>query len=118
MEELNKSGRKPFGVRVMVKVKRIGKKDENGNHKEGGLIIPYDVWERRQTAVVVGQIVEIGANAWYDRTDPPKVGDYVIFKRYAGIHIEGTDGEAYRNVMDIDVHTITLSGDDVEVIDN
>ena len=108
---LNKSGRKPFGTRVMVKMKTVPKKTA------GGIIVDIgDSWERKQLSEVVGQIVEIGANAWYDITDPPKVGDYVIVKRYAGVHIPGIDEEAYRSVMDIDIHTITENGDDVDVV--
>ena len=116
MTELNNSGRKPFGYRVIVKMKSIGKKNENGDHTEGGLIIPHDAWERRQMNVVVGQIVDMGAKAFYEHEDAPKTGDYVIVKRYAGVHIEGVDGNAYRNCLDVDIHTITINGDDVEVI--
>ncbi len=116
MEELNKSGRQPFGTRVMVKMKTVGTKNESGDYLESGFIIPKEIWEKRQMAEVVGQIVEKGANAWYDITDPPEVGDYVIIQRYAGIHIEGLDGESYRSVMDVNIHTKTPNGDDVKVI--
>ncbi len=108
---LNNSGRKPFGTRVMVKMKTVPKKTASGIITDVG-----DNWERKQLAEVVGQIVEIGSNAWYDITDPPKVGDYVIIKRYAGVHIEGEDKESYRSVIDMDIHTITNSDKDVEVV--
>ncbi len=114
--DLNKSGRKPFGTRVMVKMKTVGTRGEDGDYREFGLIIPEQEWERRQMAEVVGQIVEKGANAWYDVTDPPEVGDYVIIQRYAGVHIEGLDKESYRSVMDVNIHTKTPNGDDVKVI--
>lgn len=118
MSELNQSGRKPFGCRVMVKMKKIGEKDSRGNHVEKGssIIIPFEQWESRQSNEVVGQIVQLGADAYHDISDPPKEGDYVIVKRYAGVYIGGIDDGAYRSVIDLDIHTITTNGDDVEVI--
>ncbi len=111
MTDLNKSGRKPFGTRVMVKMKTVPRKTAGGIITDIG-----DSWEKKQMAEVVGQIVEKGANAWYDIDDAPQVGDYVIIQRYAGVHIMGLDGESYRSVIDVNIHTKTPNGDDVEVI--
>lgn len=122
MSNYNKSNYKPFGTRVLIKVKEEPKELKS----EGGIILATETgygehgdssWERRQLAVVVGQIVECGSKAFYDQgDDAPKEGDYVIFKKYAGVHIEGDDEQAYRSVVDMDIHTITQSNKDVVTI--
>ena len=83
---------------------------------EGVMILPHDQWEKRQMNQVVGEIVAMGADAFHDYKDPYEAGDYVIIKRYAGIHIEGVDDEAYRCILDIDTVCQTIDGDDVEII--
>jgi len=115
---MNNSGRNPHGPRVMVRMQKVAVKNDSGDYCEVGtsFLIPRDQWEKRQMNQVVGQIVEMGADAFHDYKDPYKVGDFIIIKRYSGIHIEGVDNEAYRCILDIDTVCKTVNGDDVETI--
>jgi chaperonin GroES len=71
---------KPFGDRVLVKVKEVE------NKTEGGIILPDNASKDKPTE---GEVIEVGGN--------PKnieVGDTVIFGKYAGTEIT-LDGEDY-----------------------
>lgn len=118
-EVLNKSGCKPFGIGVLLRMRTEPKEIKS----RGGIItatesgIGDQSWERRQMNVVVGQIVALGSRAFYDAgTDAPKVGDWILVRRHAGVHIAGDDGEAYRSIKDIEIHTITNGNEERETI--
>lgn len=115
----NNSGCEPFGIGVLLRMRTEPKEIKT----ESGLItatetgIDGNSWERRQMNVVVGQIVAKGARAFFDSSDDaPDVGDWVLIRKYAGVHIKGDDGEAYRSVRDIEVHTITNGDEERETI--
>lgn len=91
----NTSGMMPFGTRVLVKMKLIEQVTASGFQ-----IMTDEEWERQQLGQVKGQLVAMGADAYYDVTDAPEEGDFVFVKRYAGTHIEGDDGGAYRLCLD------------------
>lgn len=88
--DINESGLDPYGFRVLVKMKLVEEKTA------GGIIIPDDKRETLQMGQVKGQLVAVGELAYADLPDAPKIGDYIFVKKYAGTHIIGDDGEAYR----------------------
>ena len=57
--------------------------------KVGSLFVPDDVRDREHTASIVGQVLAMGPDCYSDKTKFPgdtwcKVGDWVIFRSYAG----------------------------------
>jgi co-chaperonin GroES (HSP10) len=102
MSMLNSSGIKAVGWTVLVKPAEIEKKSESG------IILHAPTEEdRAQLAQCFGQVVEIGPIAWVDEGQARcKVGDRVIFRRYAGEQFDGDDGVKYRLMNDKDVLAI------------
>ena len=81
------------------------KPDEVQSQTKGGLYIPDTVREKQSFAVQEGEVIAIGDGFFDGLHGPiPKVGDKVIFDRYAGslITIEDKKGkrEKYRLVND------------------
>lgn len=98
---VNTSGWKPIGDYVLIKPDTVASKTT------GGIEIPEDLVERLELAAITGVVVDCGDEAFKwnaDRTrpfgaNPPKPGSRVIFEKYAGKPILGTDGAQYR-IMD------------------
>jgi len=96
-------------------------KNESGLHPRGSklLLYPDPIMVETQSGIVVatgkevdrlemaqteGVVVEIGPNAYHDQVSPwCKVGERVIFAKYAGIMSKGKDGKQYRFVNDLDI---------------
>lgn len=105
---MNESGIKAVGWTVLVKPA------ETQKTSEGGIILgTLTELEREQLAQVFGIVVDIGPIAWQrecyglDQTIPRcKVGDKVIFRRYAGEQFDGDDGIKYRLMNDQDIIAI------------
>ena len=107
----NVSGINPVGWRVLVKPQEI--KDTS----EGGIVITTGNYkEREQMANTTGVVVAMGNDCFADEPAPwCKVGDKIIFAKYAGLLYRGKDGSEYRMINDKDV-TGTLDGD-VDLVD-
>ena len=98
----NTSGIYPTEYKVLVKPDVAAKKTESG------IWIPDETVDRNQAAATKGEIIDISPLAftyddWPSDERIPKVGDMVAFARYAGVSIEGDDGEDYRLVSDKEV---------------
>lgn len=100
----NTSGWKPIGDSVLVLLDEAA--ETAGEH---GLIhLPTDIKERHNSAAETGTIIDMGDGAFVRnaaRTGPwsgtkPKIGDHVIFARYAGRETRGADGSTYRLMSD------------------
>ena len=107
----NESGINPVGWRVLIKpqeVKEVSK---------GGIILATDITkEREQMGNTTGVVIAIGDQCYSDESAPwCKVGDKVIFAKYAGLVYLGKDGSHYRMINDKDV-TGTLDAD-VDLVD-
>ena len=81
----------PAGWRILVLPFKAAEKSK------GGIIYSDDVIERSQIASTCGNVLAMGGQA-YDKERFPegpwcKVGDWVIFARYAGSRIKIEDGE-------------------------
>jgi len=80
----------------------------------GGIIIPDATKDKEELGGVKGRLLAIAPLA-FTYHDPagavprsgypqhPKVGDAVVFKKYAGILVKGDDGKDYRLCQDEDV---------------
>lgn len=92
----------PAGHRVLIKPEIVEEKTSTG------IYLPQTTKDREQQATMRGEVVEVGENAWkaFDDGRPwAKVGDRVVFRKYAGEKIPEGDTE-YRVVNDEDVLAI------------
>ena len=83
---------KPTGWRILVLPFKVKEKTK------GGVIIADTSLERQQLAAQCANVLAIGPDAYRDRDRYPqgpwcKVGDWVVFARYAGSRIKIEGGE-------------------------
>jgi chaperonin GroES len=101
---MNESGILPSEFKVLIAPKTVEEKTK------GGIIIPDQTKERDQFAQMEGVLVAISPLAftyadWNDAS-PPKVGDRVLFAKYAGANVTGKDGKEYRIANDKDIAAV------------
>ena len=108
---MNDSGIHPVGWRILILPREIEEKTESG------IIIGTDSnRDRESMANTTGIVIEMGDQCFEDFGAPwCKVGDKVIFAKYAGLMYLGKDGKKYRVINDKDV-TGTLD-EDVDLVD-
>lgn len=103
MEEikgLNQSGILPTGGHLLVLPKKVEE------ITSGGIILPQDTLDKEQQAATEGTLIAVGPSAWIDLDDGEawaEVGDKISYSRYAGVSMEGSDGEQYVLINDNDV---------------
>lgn len=93
------AGIRPVGHIVLVKPLEVEERTASG------IVISTRTQTRReemgQTEAVV---IALGNTAYSDQAEPwCKVGDRVVFARYAGTERKGSDGATYRLINDLDV---------------
>ena len=83
---------KPIGLRILVLPFRMDEKTK------GGILLGGETIDRQQVASQCGNVIAMGDSCYKDKERYPngpwcKVGDWVIFARYAGsrIQIEGVE---------------------------
>ena len=82
----------PTGWRLLVLPFRMSEKTK------GGVLLGQDTIERQQVASQCGYVLAMGPHCYNDKERYPdgpwcKVGDWVVFARYAGSRIEIEGGE-------------------------
>jgi chaperonin GroES len=90
----------PAGHRLLVKP------DEEVESLGSGLIqIPESIKERYHLVQTKGKLIAVGPTAWeaFGTTQWAKVGDTVMFAKYAGLVVKGLDGKQYRILNDEDL---------------
>jgi co-chaperonin GroES (HSP10) len=97
--ELNKSGIRPAGHRVIVLP------DEVEVTTASGIVLATASQQERETlAQVEGTLVAIGNTAWADQPESwAEVGQRVMFGKYTGLLRKGKDGKEYRIINDLDI---------------
>lgn len=92
---------KPLGHRVLVKPDIVEEKTK------GGLYIPVQAKDAEQAGIDRGEVIEIGETCWVDERLGGKrwckVGDRVIWARYAGKPIVDSDEVIYHLINDEDI---------------
>src|SRR5574337_304886 len=97
----NKSGISPVGTVILVLPDPIEEKTDSGIIVSTGSEL-----DRQQMAQTDGVVVAISPDAFTDLGEGKnrcKVGDRVIFAKYAGMVRKGTDEQSYRLIHDRDV---------------
>jgi len=101
----NPSGISPTEYKVVVLPNEVGE-------KIGNVFVPQETQERHQFAVQEGVIIAVSplaftyasAEEWGRvNASPPKVGDTVIYAKFAGLVRKGSDGKSYRIINDKDI---------------
>ena len=83
---------KPTGWRMLVLPFRMDEKTK------GGILVGQDTLDKQQVASQCGNVLAMGTHCYKDKERYPdgpwcKVGDWVIFARYAGSRIQIEGGE-------------------------
>ena len=83
---------KPTGWRILVLPFRMDEKTK------GGILMGQDTLDKQQVASQCGNVLAMGTHCYKDKERYPdgpwcKVGDWVIFARYAGSRIQIEGGE-------------------------
>ncbi len=103
MEELkniNQSGIIPTGGHLLVLPVKVEERTA------GGIILPQETRDKEQQAATVGTLIAVGPGAWFDLDDGTPwaaVGDKVSYAKYAGVSMQGKDGQSYVLINDNDV---------------
>ncbi len=102
---INPTGIKPVEFKILIKVNLLD------DQTSGGLWIPNNALDREQIAHDRGMLIAVSDMAFSDwKGLRPKVGDKVIFNKYAGsvIHFQqkGKDREQFRLCNDKDICAI------------
>lgn len=107
----NESGITPVGWRILVLPREIQEKTASG------ILLNTDSGRDRESmANTTGVVVAMGDQCFEDLGTPwCKVGDKIIFAKYAGLLYLGKDGKKYRMINDKDVTGVLEA--DVELVD-
>lgn len=105
---MNESGIVPVEYRVLIMPEKIEDTDPTLKRaKDLGLELPETPKEREQMAQQRGILVDHGGSAFSDwKGHSPKVGNTVIFSKYAGYSHIGKDDQLYRICNDKDISAI------------
>jgi co-chaperonin GroES (HSP10) len=101
----NPSGINPTEFKVLILPTEV-------TDKIGSIYIPDEHKDRAQFAQMEGTLVALAPLAFtYDKWEgiedmKPKVGDKVLFAKFAGFAHKGKDGKTYRVVNDKDVSAV------------
>jgi co-chaperonin GroES (HSP10) len=73
---------------------------------KGGIVLARTQTEREQGSAVIGTVIEVGPDAWFDKPSHEwaKKGDRVMIAKFAGAAID----ELYRFVNDEDILGIVV----------
>ncbi len=101
---LNTSGITPLAFKVVILPDPVEEKTA------GGIIIPIEKVTKDEFATTSGTIIAVSGSAFSHvideewGADKPKVGDRVVFTKYAGFRRKGEDGVDYLIVKGEDIH--------------
>lgn len=99
----NTSGLLPCEYKILIQPEEVEQKSA------GGIILTEKVTDREKQAQVRGKLIAVGGNAFEDWLPPvPKVGDTVVFAKYAGLIVKANDGQELRIANDKDVTAIVV----------
>ncbi len=95
---VNKSGITPVGHRLLVLPA------ETDRTTASGIILEDKYAMMEEMAQTQGTVVSVGDTCYDDQEKPwCKVGDFVMFGKYAGVVYQGEDEKQYRILNDKDV---------------
>jgi chaperonin GroES len=97
----NTSGLQPCEYKILIEPEEVELKSA------GGIVLATATTEKEKMAQVRGKLIAVGGNAFEDWKEPiPKVGDRVMYAKYAGLVVKGKDGQDLRLANDKDLTAI------------
>ena len=106
----NKSGIHPQGHRVLIKPLEIELKTASGI-----ILATEGQKEREDMSNTTGEVVDMGQDCFPDQQPWCRVGDRVVFAKYAGLLYLGKDGAKYRIINDDNI--VATLDEDVKLVD-
>lgn len=107
----NTSGIHPSGHRILILPRELEEKTQSGI-----ILSTSSQKEREDMSNTTGIVIEMGEGCYEEDSHPwCKVGDKVVFAKYAGLLYMGKDGKKYRIINDDNI-VATLDAD-VELVD-
>lgn len=106
---------RPLGHRVLVKP------DTTEATTKGGIILPDQITRMEQTAQTAGTVLDIGEGCWLDTPSEAwcKVGDRVVFAKYAGMRfwdsVEGKFRDDLLLLNDLDITALITEEEEINV---
>lgn len=107
-QNANPTGILPTEFKVLIEPREV-------EAKIGSIIVPVSEQDRQKWATTEGTLVAVAPLAFsYAKEDewaaagaePPRVGERVLFAKYAGTHVKGKDGKEYVLCNDKDVMAV------------
>lgn len=103
------SGITPVGHRVLVLPLETERKTKTG------IVLMDKTAMMEEMAQTQGTIIAIGETCWDDQPSPwAKVGDLVMFGKYAGVVYVGNDDVKYRVLNDKDVVAVITKKEEID----
>lgn len=97
----NTSGLLPVEYKILIEPEEVEQKSA------GGIVLAIATTEKEKMAQVRGRLIAVGGNAFEDWLPPiPKVGDIVLFAKYAGLVVKAKDGRELRVANDKDLTAV------------
>ena len=103
-EELKLKLPQPQGYKLLIAIPKVEEKTGSG------VYMPDSLTKMEQTASIVGLVVEMGPDAYLDKSKFPngaycKKGDFVIFRSYSGTRFK-VKSEEFRLINDDTVEAV------------
>jgi co-chaperonin GroES (HSP10) len=103
-EELKLKLPEPKGYKLLIAIPKVEEKTD------AGVYMPDSLTKMEQTASIVGLVVEVGPDAYADKSKFPKgpyckKGDFVIFRSYSGTRFK-VQNEEFRLINDDTVEAV------------
>lgn len=96
----NPSGIRPMEFKCLIKQVEV-------EEKIGSIFIPDEAKDRNQYAETKARLIALSPFAFnyenYGEGEAPKPGDLLLVAKYAGIIVDGQDGQSYHLVNDKDI---------------
>ena len=94
----------PKGYKLLIAIPKVEEKTD------AGVYMPDTLTKMEQTASIVGLVVEMGPDAYLDKSKFPngpycKEGDFVIFRSYSGTRFK-IDKQEFRLINDDTVEAV------------
>lgn len=104
LEECSHIGFAPAEFNVVVAVAGVVEKTK------GGILLPETSKDALQSSYQIGRLVkraplafDLSKRPFPEGTQPPQVGEVVLFARWAGHPMKGLDGKDYKLMKDKDI---------------
>ena len=96
-EKFDMAGIIPVGERILIKPFQVEKVTS------GGILLTSEVTSKEDAGQIQAEVIALGDMAYQGVEPWCKVGDKIIFAKYAGLTYPGKDGAMYRVLRDNDV---------------